>query len=168
MTVNEVFADAMREFKSRLQTYMPLKATYTMQNRVIISNVRLTSIFGFLSKFFVLGEEDAKDVETLTTEWVVAARFVTFDMLVAPTNKVGMATPLQDIFKLNVAGVLARQENLPEPAPIAPFYQVVDGSSMLMSDHVLKALSLVRHVVEITFFGIILTYYWKSIIKPHG
>ena len=70
-------------------------------------------------------------------------------MLVAPTNKVGMATPLQDIFKLNVAGVLARQENLPEPAPIAPFYQVVDGSSMLMSDHVLKALSLFRHIVEI-------------------
>ena len=26
VTVNEVFADAMREFKSRLQTYMPLKA----------------------------------------------------------------------------------------------------------------------------------------------
>ena len=60
-----------------------------------------------------------------------------------------MATPLQDIFKLNVAGVLARQENLPEPAPIAPFYQVVDGSSMLMSDHVLKALSIFRHIVEI-------------------
>ena len=143
-----VYQDAMRTFNSRINRYMPTKQNYTLQNRVLISNVRLSSVFAFLNKFFVMGEADQKTVEARTTDWTVTARRYTYDMLAAMTSRAGLDTPLHDIFKLNVAGVLAGQVEPPEPYGSAPFYGTVDGASMLMHDHVRKAASLFHHICK--------------------
>ena len=85
-------------------------------------------------------------MEALTSEWTVTAHRYTYDMLTAMTSRGGLDTPLHDIFKLNVAGVLAGQVDPPKPNQSEPFYGKMDGASMIMHDHMRKAASLFHHI----------------------
>ena len=58
--VNKVFQDAWSKLECRVARYMPLKSFYDTQNRVIIANAFLTSIFSYYFRFYMMGEDYQK------------------------------------------------------------------------------------------------------------
>ena len=141
VTVNDVFRDCMAKLSRRVAQFLPLKRSFSLQNRVLISNSFLTPILSYLSRFFVLGEQDAAQVERLVCSWVVPERRFTYDHLTAQTHCAGLSIPLQDILKTNLASLLSGRDSFPAPRASTPYFSV-DGKCMLISEHVKKATSL--------------------------
>ena len=141
VTVNDVFQECMAKLSRRVARFLPYKQSFSLQNRVLISNTYLTPILSYLFRFFHLGEEDANDAESLICSWVVPGRRFRYDHLTAQTHCAGLTIPLVDIFKLNIATLLRGQATIQPPRPTRPFY-LIDGKSMLITEHVKKATSL--------------------------
>ena len=139
--VNKVFQDAWYKLEGRVARYMPLKSFYNTQNRVIIANAFLSSIFSYLFRFYMMGEDYQKDVESLISSWLVPANRFRYDHLTAKTREAGLTQPLQDIFKLNIAALLRMRPTLPKPLEKGngPGLHWGDGASMLMDEHIQRA-----------------------------
>lgn len=144
--VNEVFRGAWSKLESRIARYMPLKSFYNTQNRVIIANAFLSSIFSYLFRFYMMGEDYHRDVENLISSWLVPANRFRYDHLTASTREAGLVQPLQDIFKINIAAVLRARNSLPKPRGDPPQYNWGDGASLVMQDHVQRAVYFFHHL----------------------
>ena len=139
ININDVFMDAYAKLEARIARYMPLKTYYNTQNRVIIANAFLTPIFSYLFRFYVMGEDYHRDAERLISKWLVPARRFRYDHLTANTREAGLAHPLRDLFRVNLATILRKRSQLPSPAETAPYYQWGDGASLLQVDHIQRA-----------------------------
>ena len=131
----------MAKLSRRVAQFLPLKRSFSLQNRVLISNSFLTPILSYLFRFFVLGEQDAAQVERLVCSWVVPGRRFSYDHLTAQTHCAGLSIPLRDILKTNLASLLSGRDSFPAPRASTPYFSV-DGKCMLISEHVKKATSL--------------------------
>ena len=141
----DIFRGAMAKLSRRVAQFLPHKRSFSLQNRVLISNTFLTPILSYLFTFFVLGEQDAKEVERLISSWVISGRKFRYDHLTAQSHCAGLTIPLHDVLKLNIASLLCGKESFVAPRAAAPHY-TIDGASMLISEHIHKATSL--------FFGL--------------
>ena len=141
VNINDVFHEAWLKLEHRVASYMPLKSFYNTQNRVIISNAFLSSIFSYLFRFYMMGEDYHKDVERLLTTWLVPARRFRYDQLTAKTREAGLTQPLQDIFRLNIAALLRMRPSLPKPSEgdAGPEYHWGNGASLLVDEHIQRA-----------------------------
>ena len=139
VNVNDIFTKAWEKLERRVARYMPLKSFYNTQNRVIIANSFLQSIFSYLFRFYMMGEDFHRDVERLVTTWVVPANRFTYDNLTAPTRDAGLTQPLQDINHTNIVTLLRKRETLPEPVGDPPTYDWGDGASLKIADHIQRA-----------------------------
>ena len=148
ITVNDVFRDSMSKLSRRVAQFLPFKRSFSLQNRVLISNSFLTPILSYLFRFFCLGEEDAVDVERLISSWVVPGRRFRYDHLTAQTHCAGLTIPLVDMLKMNLATLLSGLESIVPPQVNPPHY-TIDGKSMLISEHTKKATSLFYNLTAI-------------------
>lgn len=95
----------MAKLSRRVAQFLPHKRSFSLQNRVLISNTFLTPILSYLFTFFVLGEQDAKEVERLKSSWVISGRKFRYDHLTAQSHCAGLTIPLHDVLKLNIASL---------------------------------------------------------------
>ena len=118
ININDVFIEAWDKLSRRVASYMPYKNYYNTQTQDIISNVFLSSIFSYLFRFYLMGEDFQRDVEALLTKWLVPASLFRYDHLTACTTKAGLTQPLHDIRATNLAALLRNQPSgkLPRPS----------------------------------------------------
>ena len=136
VTVDDVYAKALTKFNDRIIGYMPCLSLFSTQQRVLICNVFLTTIFSFLNRVYLMSNLMLKRVRQLSTQWLVKANRFTYDHLTSPTVHAGIAQPLRDLQKTNVAAILRNSEidvkEIKTPA----------SSSMLMTHHFARAAKL--------------------------
>ena len=89
----------MKKLQLRVDGYMPFKGLYSTQNRVIISNSFLLSIFSFLQRFFLMSADMMIRVKTVISTWTIPTRLLTYDHLTAPTRLAGISQPRRDVKK---------------------------------------------------------------------
>jgi hypothetical protein len=143
ITVKDVYHDAMAKFTDRILSYMPYKAMYTPQQRVIICNTFLSSIFSFLHHYFLMDKNDVKRVKQLATAWLVTQKRYRYDHMTAATAHAGLAQPLRDITKINIAAVLRNQDSIAQPP-----YPKVDSKSLLISNHIYRATQIYHNMTR--------------------
>ena len=131
VTVQMVFAEAMQKLRDRVLLYSPYKGSYSLQNRVIISNSFMTSVLSYLCQFFLLDPRDELEVERLVSDWTIPGRRLKYDYLCAPTQAAGLATPLRDVYKSNIALLLRGKSSFPPP-PVAPILSNNDPDRIVL------------------------------------
>ena len=146
--VNDIFDKAWDKLEKRVARYMPLKGFYNTQNRVIIANSFLQSIFSYLFRFYMMGEDYHRDVEKLVTTWLVPANRFTYDRLTAPTRQAGLTQPLQDINHTNIVTLLRKRDTLPKPTGSPPTYHWGNGASLKITDHIQRATYLFHALTD--------------------
>ena len=144
ITINDIFSDAWDKLSQRVAKYMPYKSHYNTQNRVIISNSFLSSIFSYLFHFYVMGEHLHDQAEALLTRWLVPANRFKYNHMTAPTQRAGLTQPLQDLYKLNISSILRNKTNIPQPNHNRGGYPPIydnhgNGASLLHQDHIQRA-----------------------------
>ena len=136
VTVDDVYAKALTKFNDRIIGYMPCLSLFSTQQRVLICNVFLTTIFSFLNRVYLMSNLMLKRVRQLSTQWLVKANRFTYDHLTSPTVHAGIAQPVWDLQQTNVAAILRNSEidvkEIKTPA----------SSSMLMTHHFARAAKL--------------------------
>ena len=144
VTVQDVFADAMQSLRDRVMLYSPFKSSYSLQNRVIISNAFLTSVLSYLCQFFLLDPRDELEVERLISDWTVPGRRLKYDYLCAPTRGAGLATPLRDVYKSNIALILRGKSSFPSP-PVPTVAVLVEPGMDVVYPHVHESMHTDTH-----------------------
>ena len=112
---------------------------YSIQNRVIISNYFLNSLFSHLFQFLLMSREMIKKVKGMLTQWIAPRGFLGYEQLTCPTRSAGLAQPLQDITVLNIAGLL---QHMPEVDIKQPPFTRVNRHSMNYTDHGERAVQM--------------------------
>ena len=144
-----MYAEVTKKLEQRVTAYMPHKSVYSTAKRVLICNVFFVSLFTYLNRFFVMGEGNSDEVESLISSWVVPDWTpFSHDQLIAPTRSAGLVQPLRDHYKGNIAGILARREEVKQPRRVKPHFDPIKGHSMLISDHIHKATVQYHHFAK--------------------
>ena len=126
--VTKVFDAAVEKFEGRVSSFMPMQRYHNMPGRVRLANTYLLPLFSYLFRFFLMSEETAKRVERKLRKWLIRGTCTNLDRLAAPTHLLGLASPLRDLSKLNLAVILRHREARPNP-------RLSGAYSMLCDDH---------------------------------
>ena len=125
----DVFEAAVEKFERRIGAFMSMQDLHSMPGRVRLANVYLLPIFSYLIRFFLMSEQTFKRVQKALRRWLIKGNCTSLERLTAPSHLLGLATPLHDLSKLNVAALLRRR-----PARLAP--HMSGDYSMLIDDHI--------------------------------
>ena len=71
VTVEDVYAEAIAKLSRRVARYKPLQGFYSLQNRIIISNSFLSTVFSYLSQFFLMNRNLLAEAKRVISTWVV-------------------------------------------------------------------------------------------------
>ena len=74
-----------------------------------------------------MGEHNKDQIEALVCKWAVPHRQFTYTQLTARTIHAGLAMPLTDLFKMNIATLLAGQTDLVKPPALTPPLTTLSG-----------------------------------------
>ena len=118
VNVNRVFDLAWGKLTRRLSSYASYKRFFTLQGRVDIANSFLLPLFSFLFRFYMMTESFMYDVERAIGRWVIPNSRYAFEHLTASTHLVGLARPLRDVFRTNVATLLSRKVRVEYVVPL--------------------------------------------------
>ena len=132
VTVDMVYDKALQKFTDRISNYMIFQSLFSTQQRVVICNVFLNSIFSFLNRFLLMSPAHIKIIKRISSKRRVKAHRYTYDHLASPVAHAGIAQPLKDLRKSNIAAVLRNAKDTLEPSQAA-------SDSMLMTDHLSRA-----------------------------
>ena len=127
--VNMVYEDALCKFESRLRGHLHLRGLLSMSARVRMANVYFIPIFSYLNRFFLMSEVTAGRVSRLLRLWLIRGKCTSLQRLAAPAHAAGLANPMRDLGKANVASLLRHKGPIPSP-------QLSGAYSLLISDHV--------------------------------
>jgi len=129
--VTMVYSAALCKFEARIRSHLHLRGLLNMAARVRMANVYFVSIFSYLNKFFLMSEVTCKRAEDLLKLWITKNR-TNLERLAAPPHGAGLANPLRDLGKTNVAALLRRKPAIASPVLSGDF-------SLLIKDHVYHA-----------------------------
>ena len=127
--VTDVFEAAVEKFERRVSSFMSMQDRHTMAGRVRLANMYLLPIFSYLFRFFLMSAETSDRVLDGLGHWLIKGNCTNLKRLSAPTHLLGLANPLHDLSKLNVAAILRRRKEAPVP-------HVSGAYSMLVDDHI--------------------------------
>jgi len=141
-----VYKDALTKFTKRIASHRQVILSRSVDHRIIIVNVFLTSIFSYLMQFFILPwKEVVKKVRDMIRKVVISFNGGAFAYvhLVTPTDEFGFKQPLRDLWAAGVAALASKVDlmsfNGMEHPPLLPDKPYLDvartWSSMLISDH---------------------------------
>ena len=93
VTVEEIFEGASRKALDRLHSYHAARDYLTVPERVIVANVFILSIFGYLGRLYLIPSTMATQIGTEVGRFVVPARFFSAKLLSRPTEELGLKPP---------------------------------------------------------------------------
>ena len=112
--LDTVFKQPHDKLVARLTKYMPLKSKYSLQQRVLIWNVWIMPIMGYVNKFFMMPACYADSIDRDCALWLNKGNNIKGLHLTRPTELAGLTTPLRDIVLHNYAILNSHYEAPPK------------------------------------------------------
>ena len=134
----------MVKLEGRVEQYHPYQGFYAIQNRIIITNAFLFSIFAYLCRFFLLSNKMISTIRSVVDKWLIKGSYYTHVQLTCPTHWGGLLQPLRDIAFLNISMILRNRKRLPAPRSQDPYYPKPPRRSMSIQDHLIRACTIYR------------------------
>jgi hypothetical protein len=164
VTTVDVYRGALAKFESRIRSYRQALRSRSIDHRIVIVNVFLTTIFSYLIHFFIIPYvEVVKKVQALIARAIIPFNGGAFAYvhLITPTSLMGFKQPLRDLWASGLTALtshtdLMRFNGLPHPPLIAakPFLNTAHWDSMHIEDHRdAAALDLLHHAYAADFNG---------------
>ena len=127
--VNMVYETAMTKLASRVRSHMPIKNMFNLADRVRVTNTYFTPVLSYINRFFLMSEVTSDEVLALFRSWLIVGNSTTVQRLMTPTHACGLAQPLRDPSKVNLAAILRITD--PNHAPLT----ALGTFSMRIEDH---------------------------------
>ena len=146
VTPTEIFAEAHQKFDKRLTLYRTTIQRRSIDHRIIIVNVFLTSIFSYLTQFFIVPyKEVVKKVRNSIRKAVISFNggAMGYVHLITPTKCMGFKQPLRDLWAAGIAALASHVDLMsfngmqhPPLIPNKPYLNSARGwDSMIIGDH---------------------------------
>lgn len=162
----DIYYAAYVKFEKRAQKFTAALTHSTLQNRILIFNTYLLTLFSYISKFYILPHRELGDKIRL----IIQRKIVSFNggaykyiHLITPSKNFGFAKPLRDLWATNVATLasqfdFSRLVESPEPIKgrhiaIVPGKTYINDSGpewngLIPEDHIIcAALDIVNNII---------------------
>ena len=140
-----VFQDAMVKFTKRAALYRRVIKSKSIDQRIIICNVFLTTIFSYLMQFFIMPRDEViAKVRNVLRKLIIPFNGGAFAYihLVIPTKDMGFKQPLRDLWAAGITALTAGIDfeafngmNHPPLLASKPYLDKNDWQSMHIDDH---------------------------------
>ena len=173
-----IYQNALKKFQDRLADYRQTILGRSIDHRIIIVNVFLTSIFSYLIHFFIVPyHEVLKKVRDAIRKVVISFNGGGFAYahLVTPTRFMGFKQPLRDLWAAGITALCSHVDLLafngmvhPPLLPDKPYLDIARSwASLLIEDHRdAAALDFLHHEHARNFNGLVqVDYRGKSATK---
>ena len=108
VTLDDIFRHPMDKLRDRLKHYDKIKHKHSLQNRVIIWNTWLLTIFNYVFHFYIIPEDYVDWIDKLCVQWLNKGNTMKTLYLSRPTKFAGLTTPLRDTVLANYATLANR------------------------------------------------------------
>ena len=108
VTLDDIFRPPFDKLKDRIKLFNGIKHTHSIQNKVIIWNTWLITIFNYVFNIYAIPTDYLDWVDTLCIQWLRKGKTMKVLHLARPTRLAGLSTPLRDTTIANYSALAAR------------------------------------------------------------
>ena len=162
ITIMDIYKNSLTKFTNRITPLLSLKSTFTLKQRIIISNVFLIPIFSYLIQFYLIPLPMLTTIYGLLRQWVVPLGGNAFKLtcLTLDPAYVGLKTNLKNVELQNLSALgkfASKAHVFPSHLRIHTYTLSVPQtsssrkhtSSLLIFDHVRVATLRIKHTLEV-------------------
>ena len=140
----QVFEPALKKFVDRAALYRQVLLSRSIDHRIIIANVFLTTIFSYLTQFFIVPHDVISRVRDILRKLIIPFNGGAFAYvhLVTPTSAMGFKQPLRDLWAAGISALTAEVDfdifnGMDHPPLLAskPYLNTNTWQSMHIEDH---------------------------------
>jgi ribonuclease HI len=108
VTLEDIFRPPFEKLQDRISQFNKIKHTHSLQNRVIIWNTWLLTIFNYVFNLYAIPTDYLDWVDNLCIGWLNKGNTMKTLYLARPTKLAGLTTPLRDTTIANYAALASR------------------------------------------------------------
>ena len=108
VTLDDVFKPPYDKFVDRLTHYKKIKHLHSLQNRVIIWNTWLLTIFNYIFNLYIIPTDYLGWIDSHCVDWLDSGKTMKTLYLSRPTELAGLTTPLRDTTLANYSALASR------------------------------------------------------------